>query len=79
MDEAAKNELNLLSDEALEGIAGGELDEACKRSILDGIQVFKKMGWSREEMLEYYRVKISDEYDWKDEWIAYMDDNWDLV
>ena len=77
MAEMGKQELSVIPDELLEGVAGG-LHEQVEKWLRDAIYQYKSNYMEKEYLMAYLSDCFS-EKDWKDEALAYVDENWDRI
>ena len=77
MGDLSKQGLSAIPDELLEDVAGG-LHEQIEKWLRDAIYEFKS-NYMEKEYLMAYLADCFREKDWKDEALAYADENWDRI
>ena len=77
MADSSTQGLSAIPDELLEGVAGG-LHEQIEEWLRGTIYQFKS-NYMEKEYLMAYLADCFREKDWKDEALAYADENWDRI
>ena len=77
MADLGKQGLSAIPDELLEGVAGG-LNEQIEDWLRGAIYQFKS-NYMEKDYLMAYLADCFSEKEWKDEALAYADENWDRI